>query len=146
MRLLWLYLLQILNQRQFYLLVYGFVWFIDPAFDVDMNWLLLIMNCFSSYINFDCKNQSHWWLQEGFDWLQIHWRQIIVWRYHQKNGVYTTRLLHNVMECRPRDDHMISQGSLTSNRKCQDYVYNIIKWPMTLGARPRSIKNVNKIL
>ena len=24
--------------------------------------------------------------------------------------------------------------------------YNIIKWPMPLGARPRSIKNVNKIL
>ena len=27
-----------------------------------------------------------------------------------------------------------------------DSFYNIIKWPMPLGARPRSIKNVNKIL
>ena len=26
------------------------------------------------------------------------------------------------------------------------YIDNIIKWPMPLGARPRSIKNVNKIL
>ena len=26
------------------------------------------------------------------------------------------------------------------------YSINIIKWPMPLGARPRSIKNVNKIL
>ena len=25
-------------------------------------------------------------------------------------------------------------------------IHNIIKWPMPLGARPRSIKNVNKIL
>ena len=25
-------------------------------------------------------------------------------------------------------------------------IINIIKWPMPLGARPRSIKNVNKIL
>ena len=26
------------------------------------------------------------------------------------------------------------------------WISNIIKWPMPLGARPRSIKNVNKIL
>ena len=37
----------------------------------------------------------------------------------------------------PLDD-ILDEGS--------KFQYNIIKWPMPLGARPRSIKNVNKIL
>ena len=47
------------------------------------------------------------------------------------------------------DDNCQSPGGCCSNELLPyiiDIDDNIIKWPMPLGARPRSIKNVNKIL
>ena len=43
-------------------------------------------------------------------------------------------------------DAQISYALLISQQTFEDSPVNIIKWPMPLGARPRSIKNVNKIL
>ena len=117
-----------------------------PALVRATGWLWLeaggvgLRRCLVAFQNRLSKRQWRWFLRLASCWCS-----------HQSRDGRTcvTLVVKNGNICSPtaqkkdqRKPRKISEISKCLHRRS----FNIIKWPMPLGARPRSIKNVNKML